>query len=153
MTATANPLKMRRDSRDQQSPAIFYKLKIDTKIPAGTLAMRVLGNDYVEPYVGNTNNAILMGVAEKTYDNTGGVAVKTYGNDDPMVFNRGTFFQFLSDGTITFDDVGALVGLKDNQTIGHTVAANDATAELLGIIADRSGATSYAVRIKQAGPT
>ena len=39
--------------------------------------MRVSGNDYVEPYVGNTSGAIPMGVAEQTYDNTTGVAVLT----------------------------------------------------------------------------
>lgn len=154
MTATANPLKMNRSAQEKLQPALFYKLKIGAKIPAGTFAMRVLGNDYVEPYVGNTHGAILMGVAESTYDNSNGVAVLTYPNDKPMVFNRGAFDQFKSDGTITFDDVCALVGLKDNATIGHTVAANDCTVELLAIdLRDRSGATVYTIRVAQSGPT
>jgi hypothetical protein len=153
MTATANPLKMNRSAQEKLQPALYYKLKIGTKIPAGTLAMRVSGNDYVEPYVGNTSGAILMGVAEQTYDNTTGVAVLTYPNDKPMVFDRGCFDQFLSDGTITFDDVGTLVGVKDNQTIGHTVAAHDCTVELLAIDRrDRSGALVYTVRVAHSGP-
>lgn len=155
MAATTSPLQMNRSAQDKAEPALYYTLKANTKIPAGTLAMRIQGNDYVEPYVGNTDDAILMGVAEETYDNTGNGSALVYDNDKPMVFGRGVFRQFKSDGSITAaDNVGTLVALKDNQTIGATVAAHDATVELLAIdLRKRDGSTVYVVRVMQSGPT
>ena len=90
MAASTVQLQMDRPAIGQFPPNLQYKLKINTKIPAGTWAMRVLGNDYVEPYVGGTANSILLGVADADYDNTGSVSVKTYANDQPMRFSRGS---------------------------------------------------------------
>lgn len=151
MTATANPLPKTMSSINLLDSSLYYTIKADTKIPAGTLAMRVAGNNYVEPYVGNTNNAILMGVAEKTYDNTGNLSALTYANSAPMVFRRGVFDQFKSDGTITAaDHVMAVVYLKDNQTIGASNAGNDCACTLLAI--DQREGTVYRVLIDQSGP-
>ena len=153
MTASTAQLQMDRPAIGQFPPNLQYKLKINTKIPAGTWAMRVQGNDYVEPYVGGTANSILLGVAETDYDNLGGLAVKTYANDRPMVFNRGSFNQFRSDGSITFDHVMQKVALKDNATIGMPVAANDKVVTLVAIdLRQTTGATRYLVEFQQDGP-
>ncbi len=153
MAASTAQLQMDRPAIGQFPPNLQYKLKINTKIPAGTWAMRVQGNDYVEPYVGGTANSILLGVAETDYDNLGGLAVKTYANDRPMVFNRGSFNQFRSDGSITFDHVMQKVALKDNATIGMPVAANDKVVTLVAIdLRQTTGATRYLVEFQQDGP-
>ena len=153
MAASTAQLQMDRPAIGQFPPNLQYKLKINTKIPAGTWAMRVAGNDYVEPYVGGTANSILLGVAETDYDNLGGLAVKTYANDRPMVFNRGSFNQFRSDGSITFDHVMQKVALKDNATIGMPVAANDKVVTLVAIdLRQTTGATRYLVEFQQDGP-
>ena len=153
MAASTVQLQMDRPAIGQFPPNLQYKLKINTKIPAGTWAMRVLGNDYVEPYVGGTVNSILLGVAEKDYDNLGGLTVKTYPNDNPMVFNRGSFNQFRSDGSITYDHVMTKVALKDNATIGMPVATYDRTVTLVAIdLRQTTGATRYLVEFQQDGP-
>lgn len=153
MAASTAQLQMDRPAIGQFPPNLQYKLKINTKISAGTWAMRVQGNDYVEPYVGGTANSILLGVAETDYDNLGGLAVKTYANDRPMVFNRGSFNQFRSDGSITFDHVMQKVALKDNATIGMPVAANDKVVTLVAIdLRQTTGATRYLVEFQQDGP-
>lgn len=153
MAASTAQLQMDRPAIGHLPPNLQYKLKINTKIPAGTWAMRVQGNDYVEPYVGGTANSILLGVAETDYDNLGGLAVKTYANDRPMVFNRGSFNQFRSDGSITFDHVMQKVALKDNATIGMPVAANDKVVTLVAIdLRQTTGATRYLVEFQQDGP-
>ena len=77
MAASTVQLQMDRPAIGQFPPNLQYKLKINTKIPAGTWAMRVQGNDFVEPYVAGTANSILLGVAETDYDNLGGLTVKT----------------------------------------------------------------------------
>ena len=112
MAASTVQLQMDRPTIGQFPPNLQYKLKINTKIPAGTWAMRVQGNDYVEPYVGGTANSILLGVADADYDNLGGLTVKTFPNDRPMVFNRGSFNQFRSDGSITYDHVMTKVDIS-----------------------------------------
>lgn len=153
MAASTAQLQMDRPAIGQFPPNLQYKLKINTKIPAGTWAMRVQGNDYVEPYVGGTAHSILLGVAETDYDNLGGLAVKTYPNDRPMVFNRGSFNQFRSDGSITYDHVMQKVALKDNATIGMPVAANDKVVTLVAIdLRQTTGATRYLVEFQQDGP-
>ena len=115
--------------------------------------MRVQGNDFVEPYVGGTANSILLGVAETDYDNLGGLTVKTYPNDRPMVFNRGSFNQFRSDGSITYDHVMTKVALKDNATIGMPAAAGDKVVTLVAIdLRQTTGATRYLVEFQQDGP-
>ena len=153
MAASTVQLQMDRPAIGQFPPNLQYKLKINTKIPAGTWAMRVQGNDYVEPYVGGTANSILLGVAETDYDNLGGLTVKTYPNDRPMVFNRGSFNQFRSDGSITYDHVMQKVALKDNVTIGMPVAANDKVVTLVAIdLRQTTGATRYLVEFQQDGP-
>ena len=153
MAASTVQLQMDRPTIGQFPPNLQYKLKINTKIPAGTWAMRVQGNDFVEPYVGGTANSILLGVAEMDYDNLGGLTVKTFPNDRPMVFNRGSFNQFRSDGSITYDHVMMKVPLKDNATIGMPVAANDRTVTLVAIdLRQTTGATRYLVELQQDGP-
>lgn len=153
MAASTVQLQMDRPAIGQFPPNLQYKLKINTKIPAGTWAMRVQGNDFVEPYVGGTANSILLGVAEKDYDNLGGLTVKTYANDNPMVFNRGSFNQFRSDGSITYDHVMTKVALKDNVTIGIPVVAGDKVVTLVAIdLRQTTGATRYLVEFQQDGP-
>lgn len=153
MAASTVQLPMDRPTIGQLPPCLQYKLKINTKIPAGTWAMRVQGNDYVEPYVGGTANSILLGVADADYDNLGGVAVKTFANDQPMRFSRGSFNQFRSDGSITYDHVMTKVALKDNVTIGIPVAANDKVVTLVAIdLRQTSGAVRYLVEFQQDGP-
>jgi hypothetical protein len=153
MAASTVQLQMDRPAIGQFPPNLQYKLKINTKIPAGTWAMRVQGNDFVEPYVGGTANSILLGVAETDYDNLGGLTVKTFPNDRPMVFNRGSFNQFRSDGSITYDHVMQKVALKDNATIGMPVAANDKVVTLVAIdLRQTTGATRYLVEFQQDGP-
>lgn len=153
MAASTVQLPMDRPTIGQLPPCLQYKLKINTKIPAGTWAMRVQGNDYVEPYVGGTANSILLGVADADYDNLGGVAVKTFANDQPMRFSRGSFNQFRSDGSITYDHVMTKVALKDNATIGIPVAANDKEVTLVAIdLRQTSGAVRYLVEFQQDGP-
>lgn len=154
MTATATPLPMNASSLEQYEPCLYYTLKANTKIPAGTFAMRVSGNDYVEPYVDGTVGAILLGVAENTYDNTGNGSALVYPNGRPMVFRRGCFNQFLSDGSITAaTDVGILVGLKDNQTIGDTITTHGCSVMLVAIDKREPGVTVYRIRMTQSGPT
>lgn len=154
MTATATALPMSASSLELLEPSLYYTIKADTKIPAGTLAMRVQGNDYVEPYVDGTIGAILMGVSERTYDNTGNLSAKVYPNSDPMVFRRGCFNQFKSDGSITpEDDIMTFVGLKDNQTIKQGVTAHGCQALLVGIDKREPGVTVYRIFIDQSGPT
>jgi len=153
MAASTVQLQMDRPAIGQFPPNLQYKLKINTKIPAGTWAMRVQGNDFVEPYVGGTANSILLGVAETDYDNLGGLTVKTFPNDRPMVFNRGSFNQFRSDGSITHDHVMMKVALKDNATIGMPVAAGDKVVTLVAIdLRQTTGATRYLVEFQQDGP-
>jgi hypothetical protein len=153
MAASTVQLQMDRPAIGQFPPNLQYKLKINTKIPAGTWAMRVQGNDFVEPYVAGTANSILLGVAETDYDNLGGLTVKTFPNDRPMVFNRGSFNQFRSDGSITYDHVMQKVALKDNATIGMPVAANDKVVTLVAIdLRQTTGATRYLVEFQQDGP-
>ena len=153
MAASTAQLQMDRPTIGQFPPNLQYKLKANTKIPAGTWAMRVLGNDYVEPYVAGTVNSILLGVAETDYDNLGGLTVKTFPNDRPMVFNRGSFNQFRSDGSITHDHVMTKVALKDNATIGMPVAAGDKVVTLVAIdLRQTTGATRYLVEFQQDGP-
>lgn len=152
MAAKTEPVAMFRSAQDKREPSLYLKLKASHIIYAGTLAMRVAGSDYVETYVAGTNNAILMGVAEATYDNSAGIAVKTYADGEPMVFNRGVFKQFASDGTITYDDVGCEVGLASNWEIKHTVGANECSATLLAIDKREPGRTVYVVDIHQSGP-
>ena len=153
MAASTVQLQMDRPAIGQFPPNLQYKLKINTKIPAGTWAMRVQGNDYVEPYVGGTANSILLGVADADYDNLGGLTVKTFPNDRPMVFNRGSFNQFRSDGSITHDHVMTKVALKDNATIGMPVAAGDKVVTLVAIdLRQTTGATRYLVEFQQDGP-
>ena len=153
MAASTVQLQMDRPTIGQFPPNLQYKLKANSKIPAGTWAMRVLGNDYVEPYVGGTANSILLGVADADYDNLGGLTVKTYPNDRPMVFNRGSFNQFRSDGTIAHDHVMTKVALKDNATIGMPVAAGDKVVTLVAIdLRQTTGATRYLVEFQQDGP-
>lgn len=154
MAATTTALPMSASSLELLEPSLYYTIKADTKIPAGSLAMRIQGNDYVEPYVDNTVGAILMGAAERTYDNLGNVAAKVYPNSEPMVFRRGCMNQFKSDGTITAEDhVMTMVGLKDNQTIGGTIAASGCSALLVAIDKREPGVTVYRVFIDQSGPT
>lgn len=151
MTATAVAIPKTMSSLELKDSSLYYKIKASTKIPAGSLVMRIAGTDYVEKYVGNTNNAILMGVAEKTYDNSDVAATTTYPNDQPMVFRRGVFSQFKSDGTITAaDHVMARVYFKDNQTIGATDAGNDCSGILIAI--DQREGTVYHVLVDQSGP-
>jgi len=153
MAASTVQLQMDRPAIGQFPPNLQYKLKINTKIPAGTWAMRVQGNDFVEPYVGGTANSILLGVAETDYDNLGGLTVKTFPNDRPMVFNRGSFNQFRSDGSITYDHVMMKVALKDNATIGVPVVAGDKVVTLVAIdLRQTTGATRYLVEFQQDGP-
>ena len=153
MAASTVQLQMDRPTIGQFPPNLQYKLKANTKIPAGTWAMRVLGNDYVEPYVGGTANSILLGVADADYDNLGGLTVKTFPNDRPMVFNRGSFNQFRSDGSITYDHVMTKVALKDNATIGMPVAAGDKVVTLVAIdLRQTTGATRYLVEFQQDSP-
>jgi len=153
MAAKQEPVQFFRSSYEKKEPTTYLTLKAGEVIYMGTLAMRVSGNDYVETYVAGTNNAILMGVARATYDNSAGVGVKTYADDNPMVFERGVFKQFTSDGTITFDDVGVEVGLKSNWEIGTTVAANECGATLIAIDQrSTNGDTVYVVDIHQSGP-
>ena len=153
MAASTVQLQMDRPTIGQFPPNLQYKLKINTKIPAGTWAMRVQGNDYVEPYVGGTANSILLGVADADYDNLGGLTVKTFPNDRPMVFNRGSFNQFRSDGSITYDHAMTKVALKDNATIGMPAAAGDRTVTLVAIdLRQTTGATRYLVEFQQDGP-
>lgn len=153
MAASTVQLPMDRPTIGQFPPNLQYKLKINTKIPAGTWAMRIQGNDFVEPYVAGTANSILLGVADADYDNLGGVAVKTFPNDRPMCFSRGSFNQFRSDGSITYDHVMAKVALKDNATIGMPVAANDKVVTLVAIdLRQTSGAVRYLVEFQQDGP-
>ena len=153
MAASTVQLQMDRPTIGQFPPNLQYKLKINTKIPAGTWAMRVQGNDYVEPYVGGTANSILLGVADADYDNLGGLTVKTFPNDRPMVFNRGSFNQFRSDGSITHDHVMTKVALKDNATIGVPAAAGDKVVTLVAIdLRQTTGATRYLVEFQQDGP-
>ena len=153
MAASTVQLQMDRPAIGQFPPNLQYKLKINTKIPAGTWAMRVQGNDFVEPYVGGTANSILLGVAEMDYDTLGGLTVKTFPNDRPMVFNRGSFNQFRSDGSITYDHVMQKVALKDNATIGMPVAAGDKVVTLVAIdLRQTTGATRYLVEFQQDGP-
>lgn len=153
MAATTTQVIMDRPTLGQLPPIEQYKLKIGAKIPAGTWAMRIQGNDFCEPYVGATANSILLGVAEEQCDNTGSTAVLTYPNDRPMRFARGVFNQFKSDGSITYDHVGTQVALKDNQTIGMPVVAGDKVVTLLAIdLRQTSGATRYVVEFRQDGP-
>jgi hypothetical protein len=152
MSAATTGILIERSSVAKEEPTLCYVIKAATKIPKGTVAMRVSGNTYAEPYVGNTNNAIVLGVAERDYDNTSGVAAYTFPNDQPMVFSQGDFKHLKSDGTITYDHVGTLVGLKDNQTIGATIAANDASVRLRAIDARDARGTRYVVEIKNQGP-
>lgn len=153
MAATTVAIPMSQSAADKLESALYYKLKAATFIPAGSLAMRVQNQDYVEPYVAGTVGAILMGVAEQDYDNLAGVGVKTFGDREPMVFRRGVFYQFKSDGSITADDhVMTRVALKDNQTIGMPVAGGDCTVLLTGIDR-RTGSAVYAISIDQSGPT
>ena len=153
MAASTVQLQMDRPTIGQFPPNLQYMLKANTKIPAGTWAMRVLGNVYVEPYVGGTANSILLGVADADYDNLGGLTVKTYPNDRPMVFNRGSFNQFRSDGSITYDHVMTKVALKDNATIGMPAAAGDKVVTLVAIdLRQTTGATRYLVEFQQDGP-
>ena len=153
MAASTVQLQMDRPTIGQFPPNLQYKLKANTKIPAGTWAMRVLGNDYVEPYVGGTANSILLGIADADYDNLDGLTVKTFPNDRPMVFNRGSFNQFRSDGSITYDHVMRKVALKDNATIGMPVAAGDKVVTLVAIdLRQTTGATRYLVEFQQDGP-
>lgn len=154
MTATATPLPMSASSLELLEPSLYQTIKANTKIPAGTLAMRIQGNDYVEPYVEGTIGTILMGVAERTYDNLGNGSAKVYPNGEPMVFRRGCMNQFKTDGTITPEDhVMTLVGLKDNQTIGATIASHGCSALLVAIDKREPGVTVYRVLIAQSGPT
>lgn len=153
MTATATAIDINESATDKHESCMYYGLKANTTIPAGSLAMAVLGNGYAEPYIGNTTNAVVLGVAKKTYVNTTGSTV-TRSNDDPMVFMRGVFKQFKTDGTITVDDVGCKVGMKDNQTIGHTVAAHDAAFYLdyIDHRTDLTFGTVYGVLVTRTGP-
>lgn len=153
MAASTVQLQMDRPAIGQFPPNLQYKLKINTKIPAGTWAMRVQGNDFVEPYVAGTANSILLGVAETDYDNLGGLTVKTFPDDRPMVFNRGSFNQFRSDGSITYDHVMMKVALKDNATIGMPVATYDKVVTLVAIdLRQTTGAIRYLVEFQQDGP-
>ena len=153
MAASTVQLQMDRPTIGQFPPNLQYKLKANTKIPAGTWAMRVQGNDFVEPYVASTANSILLGVAETDYDNLGGLTVKTFPNDRPMVFNRGSFNQFRSDGSITHDHVMTKVALKDNATIGMPIVAGDKVVTLVAIdLRQTTGATRYLVEFQQDGP-
>lgn len=153
MAATTNPLPMSASSLELLEPSLYYTLKANTRIPAGTLAMRVQGSDFVEPYA-PIAGAILMGAAERTYDNLGNVAAKVYPNGDPMVFRRGCLNQLKTDGTITDEDhIMTQVGLLDNQTIGMPVPAHACTALLVAIDRREPGVTVFRVFIDQSGPT
>ena len=88
MAASTVQLQMDRPAIGQFPPNLQYKLKINTKIPAGTWAMRVQGNDYVEPYVGGTANSILLGVADADYDNLGGDRKSTRLNSSHLKLSR-----------------------------------------------------------------
>ena len=154
MTATATQIPVEKSQAEELESCLYYKLKANSTIPAGSLAMRVTGNDYAEPYAGNTTGAILLGVAKRTYVNDSG-STATRANGDPMVFERGVFKQFLSDGSITADQVMVPVAFKDNQTIGATIAAHDCTGLLVAIDkrATNLSGTIYAVLVSSSGPT
>ena len=153
MTATLTALSISESQAEKLESCLYYGLKANTTIPAGSLAMVVQGNGYAEPYVGATANAVVLGVAQKTYVNSTGSTV-TRANDDPMVFLLGVMKQFKTDGTITADDIGCKVGMKDNQTIGHTVASHDASLYLTYIDhrTDLTFGTVYGVLVTRTGP-
>lgn len=153
MTAATTAIEISEASAEKQESCLYYALKANTTIPAGTLAMVVQGNGYAEPYVGNTANAVVLGVSAKTYVNATGSTV-TRANDDPMVFKLGVMKQFKTDGTITASDIGCKVGMKDNQTIGHTVATHDAAFYLTYIDhrTDITFGTIYGVAVARTGP-
>ena len=58
MTAATTAIEISEASAEKQESCLYYALKANTTIPAGTLAMVVQGNGYAEPYVGNTANAV-----------------------------------------------------------------------------------------------
>lgn len=144
---------MEQSQGQLEEPCLHYTIKANETIPMGTLAMQVIGNLYAETYKANTTNCVILGVAAARYVETTG-SNYTRPNDSPMVFLRGAFKHFQTDGTITVDDIGALIGFKDNHTIGHTVAAHDGKGLLLAIDQRlRSGQVRYTTRIIQSGPT
>ena len=63
MTAATTAIEISEASAEKQESCLYYALKANTTIPAGTLAMVVQGNGYAEPYVGNTANAVVLGVS------------------------------------------------------------------------------------------
>ena len=153
MADTTNDLLIEQSQGEPQEPCLHYAIKANETIPMGTLAMQVVGNLYAERYKANTTNAVILGVAAARYVETTG-STYTRPNDQPMVFLRGAFKHFATDGTITADDLGALVAFKDNHTVGHTAAAHDGKGMLLAIDQRlRSGQVRYVTRIIQSGPT
>lgn len=153
MAQISYDLQIEQSQASQEEPCICYTIKASETIPMGTLAMQVTGNLYAEAYKANTPNCVVLGVAAARYVETTG-SNYTRPNDSPMVFLRGCFKHFESDGTITIDDIGALVAFKDNHTIGHTVATDDGKGLFLGIDRRlRNGQIRYTTRIVQSGPT
>lgn len=152
MAQRTTALQIGQSAQDKLEPILFYEQKASTTIPAGTLAMQVQGSgNGAEPYVANTNNAILLGVAQATYVESTG-SNYTRPNKQPMVFLRGVFTQFSPDGTITDDDIGCTVYLKSNWEFGNVQAGNDCEAIYLGRDATGNQGTIYRLLITKSGP-
>ena len=95
----------------------------------GTIAMLNSVSGKVIAAVNGTANTVLLGVAEATYDATGGVDKRF-----DQVYLRGSFLLDGKAGDLpTAVNVGGLVAIIDNSSVKATVAMNDVTVKLLAI--------------------
>lgn len=95
----------------------------------GTIAMLNSSTGKVIAAVNGTANTVLLGIAESTYDATGGVD-KLF----DQVYLRGSFYLDGKAGDLpTAVNLGGLVAINDNSSVKATIAMNDVTVKLLAI--------------------
>lgn len=132
MAAATGDICRVRDEIPESAPPEMTVQLASTTIYAGALAMQVAGK--ARPYVSGTASSTLLGFAQTRYTNTAGTD-KTYADDAPMVFQRGTFWLPGKAGDLpTEADIDKPVYFDDSSgTVKHTAATNDLSGTLRGI--------------------
>ncbi len=118
----------------ERSPVVIYKLPGQPPVLAGNVILEgtiafLNSAGKVIPATNGVAGTVLLGIAEATYDATGGSDVGFN-----MVFKRGAFYLDGKNGDLpTATDLGKFIAINDNSSVKKTVAMNDVTVKLLSI--------------------
>lgn len=106
-----------------KAPTTATVLKASAKIFAGTVGVTISGK--AQKYVLNTAGQTLLGIADRTYEETTAADV-TFGVGDQMIFKRG-LVGLLIDTTnpVGQAQLGKLVRLLDDQTVDNQAIGGD----------------------------